>query len=340
MVTLLDSLCTGQIYVPVLALLARDGGSLRALLLLLLYNAAFIAPLVAIFLFAAYGADAPRMSRWSKRNVFPAKLFLGAMFLACPKPVLPPLTRATAALVSGTPESRRTALRALGRDLPEGDVAALLGLLRAPEEAFSDALAPEESHALRNDILDILLKQAAMPAALPRVLVATARDRAGQDEVWRNYCVQGLGDCALRLPEGSAARAEVLEDLASFLPETGGSLAGTALLGLDRASAPGAALPAEAAARLALDAAASPESRTAGLLVAAGCGVAGVVPEARVLAQIGETLPLRLAAASALGALGEAQDLELLLSLAETAGPVARKGLLAAAERLQRRLSP
>ena len=398
-VTLLDSLCTGQIYIPVLALLARDGGSLRALLLLLLYNAAFIAPLVAIFLLAAYGADAPRMSRWSKRNVFPSKLFLGAMFLAMavllaapllprrapapaaapaaragestaaprpaggsgqdavrkapdggpaspaapaarPGPALPPLTLATEPLVAGTPESRRAALRALGRDLPEGDAAALLDLVRVPEAAFAAALSAEESHALRNDILDILLKQRTMPAALPRVLVETARDRAGQDEVWRDYCVQGLGDCAMCLPEGSVARAEVLEDLASFLPETGGSLAGTALLGLDRASAADDAFTAAAAVRLALDAAASPESRAAALLVAAGRGATGVLPEARVLAQIGDTLPLRLAAAAAVADLGEAADLELLLSLAETAEPVARKGLLAVADRLQRRLAP
>ena len=393
-VTLLDSLCTGQIYIPVLALLARDGGNLRALLLLLLYNAAFIAPLVAIFLLAAYGADAPRMSRWSKRNVFPSKLFLGAMFFvmaalvaapllprrapappappairageppAAPRsadeagrdagrkpqdappapsaatPALPPLTLATEPLVAGTPESRRAALRALGRDIPEGDAAALLDLVRVPEAAFATALSAEESHALRNDILDILLKQAAMPAALPRVLVETARDRAGQDEVWRDYCVQGLGDCAMHLPEGSVARAEVLEDVASFLAETDGSLAGTALLGLDRASAADDAFTAAAAVRLALDAAASPESRAAALQVAAGRGAAGVLPEARVLAQIGDTLPLRLAATAAVADLGEAADLELLLSLAETAEPVARKGLLAAADRLQRRLAP
>ena len=65
-----------------------------------------------------------------------------------------------------------------------------------------------------------------------------------------------------------------------------------------------------------------------------------MISEARVLAQIGDTLPLRLAAAAAVADLGEVADLELLLSLAETAEPVARKGLLAAADRLQRRPAP
>ncbi len=80
LVTLLDSLCTGQVYVPVLALIAREPGAWRSFALLALYNIAFIAPLVAVFILAAKGADAVRMTRWSKRNVFPAKLALGLVF--------------------------------------------------------------------------------------------------------------------------------------------------------------------------------------------------------------------------------------------------------------------
>ena len=80
LVTLLDSLCTGQIYVPVLALISREPGAWRAFALLAIYNLAFIAPLVAVFMLAAKGADSERMSRWSKRNVFPSKIALGFMF--------------------------------------------------------------------------------------------------------------------------------------------------------------------------------------------------------------------------------------------------------------------
>lgn len=80
LVTLLDSLCTGQVYVPVLALLSREPEAWRSLGLLALYNLAFIAPLVAVFMLAAKGADAAQMSRWSKRNVFPSKLALGLVF--------------------------------------------------------------------------------------------------------------------------------------------------------------------------------------------------------------------------------------------------------------------
>ena len=82
LVTLLDSLCTGQVYVPVLALISREPGAWRSFACLALYNLAFIAPLVAVFMLAAKGADAAQMSKWSKRNVFPSKLALGALFAA------------------------------------------------------------------------------------------------------------------------------------------------------------------------------------------------------------------------------------------------------------------
>ena len=80
LVTLLDSLCTGQIYVPVLALISREVEAWRSFMLLAVYNLAFIAPLIVIFILAAKGADSERMSRWSKRNVFPSKIAMGAIF--------------------------------------------------------------------------------------------------------------------------------------------------------------------------------------------------------------------------------------------------------------------
>lgn len=80
LVTLLDSICTGQVYVPILALISREPGAWRSFALLTLYNIAFIAPLVAVFTLAARGADSARMLRWSKGNVFPSKLLLGLVF--------------------------------------------------------------------------------------------------------------------------------------------------------------------------------------------------------------------------------------------------------------------
>ena len=80
LVTLLDALCTGQVYVPVLALISREPGAWRSFALLALYNLAFIAPLVAVFILASKTTDAFQMAKWSSRNVIPAKIALGLVF--------------------------------------------------------------------------------------------------------------------------------------------------------------------------------------------------------------------------------------------------------------------
>ena len=80
LVTLLDALCTGQVYVPVLALVSREPEAWRLFALLAVYNLAFISPLVAVFVLASKTTDAFRMAKWSARNVVPAKIALGLVF--------------------------------------------------------------------------------------------------------------------------------------------------------------------------------------------------------------------------------------------------------------------
>ena len=80
LVTLLDALCTGQVYVPILALISREPGAWRSFALLALYNLAFITPLVTVFVLASKTTDAFQMAKWSSRNVIPAKIALGLVF--------------------------------------------------------------------------------------------------------------------------------------------------------------------------------------------------------------------------------------------------------------------
>ena len=80
LVTLLDALCTGQVYVPVLALISREPGAWCSFALLALYNLAFVSPLVAVFVLASKTTDAFQMAKWSSRNVIPAKIALGLVF--------------------------------------------------------------------------------------------------------------------------------------------------------------------------------------------------------------------------------------------------------------------
>ena len=99
LVTLLDALCTGPVYVPVLALISREPGACRSFALLALYNLAFIAPLVAVFVLASKTTDAFQMAKWSSRNVIPAKIALGVMFAILGVLVLPGLGAWLAELV-------------------------------------------------------------------------------------------------------------------------------------------------------------------------------------------------------------------------------------------------
>ena len=82
LVTLIESVCTGQIYLPTMAAVARDPQLHgRALSLLTVYNLAFCVP-VTVVMFAAWGGTSSlAMADWSRRNVVWGKIGLGMLFL-------------------------------------------------------------------------------------------------------------------------------------------------------------------------------------------------------------------------------------------------------------------
>jgi cytochrome c biogenesis protein CcdA len=82
LVTALETVCTGQVYVPTMTLVIREGGDTRMLVLLLLYNTMFIIPLVVAIILTRYGLTTHTMLKWSKRNVPFSKTILGIFFLA------------------------------------------------------------------------------------------------------------------------------------------------------------------------------------------------------------------------------------------------------------------
>ncbi|MEI6219119.1 MAG: hypothetical protein WCP86_09480, partial [bacterium] len=86
-VTILESVCTGQLYVPTMALIIRDSGpglgiESRAWAYLLAYNVMFVVPLAVVFLVSYFGLRTDALLRWSKQNVVVSKILLGALFLA------------------------------------------------------------------------------------------------------------------------------------------------------------------------------------------------------------------------------------------------------------------
>ncbi len=82
-VTALESVCTGQVYVPTLAALVLHGGDSlpRATLYLALYNLMFILPLAIVFGLTWRGLQTAALLAWSRRNVVFSKCLLGLLFL-------------------------------------------------------------------------------------------------------------------------------------------------------------------------------------------------------------------------------------------------------------------
>jgi len=82
LVTLLETVCTGQVYVPTLVLIIKSGASpFLGLVYLLLYNLMFILPLVIVFGLILYGIKVQHLIDWSKRQVVKSKVIMGCLFV-------------------------------------------------------------------------------------------------------------------------------------------------------------------------------------------------------------------------------------------------------------------
>ncbi len=82
-VTALESVCTGQVYVPTLVLILKNNAlaESRAWLYLLAYNLLFILPLVLAFIAVYFGLRTETLLRWSGQNVVLSKILLGLFFI-------------------------------------------------------------------------------------------------------------------------------------------------------------------------------------------------------------------------------------------------------------------
>jgi hypothetical protein len=82
-VTVFESVCTGQVYVPTLALLTKNSPAFsRWMFYLILYNIMFILPLIIVFIAVYRGISTPALIQWSKKNVVFSKILLGIFFIA------------------------------------------------------------------------------------------------------------------------------------------------------------------------------------------------------------------------------------------------------------------
>ncbi len=81
-VSLVEAVCTGQVYLPTVVLIMQDPSfRMKATLYLLLYNVMFIMPLIAIFALAMAGYESKTFNNFLKKHLGATKLLLCLVFL-------------------------------------------------------------------------------------------------------------------------------------------------------------------------------------------------------------------------------------------------------------------
>ena len=80
-VSILESICTGQVYLPTIAYVLRmPDKHMSALSYLLVYNLAFIAPLIIVFILGFFGATSSAFSKFMQKHFGFVKLSTAALF--------------------------------------------------------------------------------------------------------------------------------------------------------------------------------------------------------------------------------------------------------------------
>ena len=80
LISSLELVCTGQIYLPTLVLMNRLGTTSKTLLALLAYNLAFIWPLVLVTVLAAAGVSTQSLAGWARNHVVSSKAAMSVLF--------------------------------------------------------------------------------------------------------------------------------------------------------------------------------------------------------------------------------------------------------------------
>ena len=317
LVTLLDSLCTGQVYVPVLALLAREKHSVRALVLLALYNLAFIAPLIAVFALAAKGTDSKRMSRWSKRNVVPSKIFLGLIFAVLGYLLLPDFSASTARkeIVPASEKSDKEPIPATRRQ-KHPEIVDSNSFSQDVDSSFMEHMTDDQLSE-GNEFLDALVRNPNPSNEAIKDVIATIYDR-NRDPNWRNYCLQIIPELIMNIGVEDEQSDPLWEVLEFGLTERNSVLPGTAILGLDRLNENGHVSDSDLInfiLVIAADENTLPGNRITALRLGAERGVVDILPISLRWAKEGEDEYLRMATISAIGELGSKEDILFLKSL-------------------------
>lgn len=82
LVSLLEAVCTGQVYLPTIVFILKEQSlRTRALFFLLLYNAMFVAPLILILLLVISGVSSKKLEEFFRKRVALVKILMFLLFL-------------------------------------------------------------------------------------------------------------------------------------------------------------------------------------------------------------------------------------------------------------------
>ncbi len=83
LVSLLESVCTGQMYLPTIVFVLKEPGlASRGWLYLILYNLMFVMPLICIFCVSYLGIGSKRLSAFTRSHLAVAKAVSAIMFIS------------------------------------------------------------------------------------------------------------------------------------------------------------------------------------------------------------------------------------------------------------------
>lgn len=80
-VSSLELVCTGQIYLPILVFINSSAAGARSLALLLAYNVAFILPLTAVLFIGVYCSDSKHLVAWGRKHAILIRAAIGILLL-------------------------------------------------------------------------------------------------------------------------------------------------------------------------------------------------------------------------------------------------------------------
>lgn len=223
-----------------------------------------------------------------------------------------------------THSARVDAAHRLSKRLKRSEIEALYRFLFSAPSQHPD-LPLDFLNDLKNEVLGSLLSQAEVPQDLGVQLVAMYQDH-GLDTMWRDFCVQHFAvyyEKKKGLLEGNtqddADIVELRKSYSDAFEEYDSSIAGTALLGIERLTRAYDEFDKVEISRKALDIAANKKahirSRISAIQVAGRMGNQDVLPLAKEIVNTPSSLPFQLSAIATIGFVGSRDDIQFLDNL-------------------------